>query len=232
MRLLTSSFFYMNQTHIVPEFSPKIFLNSVLNLRKYSYLKLFPGVWYPAELCSAGSDTPQDFVRWSIRPRRTLFCGVSDPAEQASAIKYIHLCHCSAGYDTFARISSAGSDTPQDLVLRGLIPRRILFCGVSDPTGKLRPHRIRQKKCKSLPFSLIVCMYKLHYPRLIVSMLKESPILKMVFCSAGYDTPRNHFWIWTSRRIRNRNQKYFGAWIRGLIQEKNQRPKISCNYTF
>jgi hypothetical protein len=30
-------------------------------------------------------------------------------------------------------------------------------------------------------------MYKLHYPRLIVSMLKEPPILKMVFCSAGYD---------------------------------------------
>jgi hypothetical protein len=31
-------------------------------------------------------------------------------------------------------------------------------------------------------------MYKLHYPRLIVSMLKEPPILKMFFCSAGYDT--------------------------------------------
>jgi hypothetical protein len=60
-------------------------------------------VWYPAELCSVGSDTPQDFVRQCIRPHRTLFCGVSDPTEQASAIKHTHLCHC-----------SAGSDTPQD----------------------------------------------------------------------------------------------------------------------
>ncbi len=60
-------------------------------------------MWYPAELCSVGSDTPQDFVRQCIRPHRTLFCGVSDPTEQASAIKHTHLCHC-----------SAGSDTPQD----------------------------------------------------------------------------------------------------------------------
>jgi hypothetical protein len=69
-----------------------------------------------------------------------------------------------------------------------------LFCGVSDPYGKLRPRRIRQKSFKSLPFSLkghfskIVGIYKLHYPRLIVSMLKEPPILKIVLCSAGYDT--------------------------------------------
>ncbi len=172
---------------------------------------LFRGVWYPAGFCSAEYQTPQDVVLRGIRPRRTsicykiytslsLFCGVWYPA----------------------RLGSAGSDTPQDLVLQGLVPRRILFCGVSDPTGKLRPRRIRQKSFKSLPlslkehFSIIVCMYKLHYPRLIVSMLKEPPILKMVFCSAGYDTPQNHFQIRISRRIRNRNQKYFGAWIRGL----------------
>jgi hypothetical protein len=109
----------MNQTHITPNSHPEIFLNSVSNLRKYSYLKLFPRVWYPAELCSAGSDTPQDFVRRSIRPSSTLFCRVSDPAEQVSAIKYTHLCHC-----------SAGSDTPQELVLWGLIPHWILFCRV------------------------------------------------------------------------------------------------------
>jgi hypothetical protein len=96
-----------------------------------------------------------------------------------------------------------------------------LFCGVSDPTGKLRPRRIRQKCFKSLPFSLkslfskIVCMYKIHYPRLMVSMLKKPPVLKMFFCSAGYHTLRNHFRIWISRRIQNRNQNYFGAWIKG-----------------
>ncbi len=120
----------------------------------------------------------------------------------------------------------------QDLVPWGLIPRRILFCGVwylagfcsagyQTPTGKLRPHRIRRKSFESLPFSLkghfskIVCMYKLHYPRLIGSMLKEPPILKMFFCSAGHDTWQNHFWIRISRRIWNVNQKYFGAWTRG-----------------
>jgi hypothetical protein len=167
-------------------------------------------VWYPAELCSAGSDTLQHFVRRSIRPRRTsllykmytslpLFCGVWYPA----------------------RFGSAGSDTLQDLVLRGLIPHMILFCGVSDPTDKLRTRRIRQKSFESLPFSLkghfskIVCMYKLHYPRLKVSMLKEPPILKIIFCSAGYDTPRNHIQIRISRRIQNGYQKYFGVWISG-----------------
>ncbi len=187
-------------------------------------------MWYPAELCSAGSDTLQDFVRRSIRPRRTsicykiytslsLFCGVWYPA----------------------RLGSSGSDTPQDLALRGMIPRRILFCVVSDPTGKLRPRRIRQKSFKSLPFSLkghflkFFYMYKLYYPRIIVPMLKEPPILKMVFSFAEYHTPRNHFQIRISWRIWNRNKKYFGAWIRspyGVDSWKNQRPKISCYCTF
>jgi hypothetical protein len=88
-----------------------------------------------------------------------------------------------------ARLSSAGSDTPHGLVLRGLIPRRIFFCGVSNPAGKLRPHRTRRKSFESLLFSLkghfskIVCIYKLHYPRHIGFMLKESPIWKIcLFC--------------------------------------------------
>ncbi len=106
----------MNRLHI--------FLNSVSNSQKYSYLNLFPWVWYPAELCSAGSDTLQDFVRRSIRSWKTLFCRVSDPTEQASAVKYTHLCHC-----------SAGSDTPQDLVPWGLIPRKTWFHGVWYPAG-------------------------------------------------------------------------------------------------
>ncbi len=176
---------------------------------------------YPAEVCSAGSDTPQDFVRRSIttpqdvvlrgiRPRRTSVC---------YKIHTSLLLFFGVWYP--ARLGSAGSDTPQDLVLRGLIPRRILFCGVSDPTGKLRPRRIKQKSFKSLPFSLkglfskIVWMYKIHYPRLIVSMLKESPIIKMIFCSAGHDTPQNHFRIRISRRIWNKKQNYFGAQIKG-----------------
>jgi hypothetical protein len=80
--------FSKNRPHIVPEFTPpKIFLNSVSNSRKYSYLKLFCGVRYPAELCSVEYHAPLDVVLRGIRPRRTsvcckiytslsLFCGV------------------------------------------------------------------------------------------------------------------------------------------------------------
>ncbi len=134
-----------------------------------------------------------------------------------------------------ARFGSAGSDTPQDLVLRGLIPHRILFCGVSDPTDKLRPRRIRRKSFESLPFSLkghfskITCMYELHYPRLKVSTLKEPPILKIIFCSAGYNTPRNHIQIWISRRIQNGYKKIFWGMnqrpIWGWFTKKNRGQK-------
>ncbi len=169
---------------------------------------LFRGVWYPAGLCSAGSNTPQDFVKRGIISRRTLFCGVSDPAEQVYAIKCTQLCHC-----------SAGPDTPQDLGLRGLIPRRIFFCEVSDPAGKLRPRRTRRKSFESLTFSLkghfpkIGCMYKLHYPRHIRFMLKEPPIWNFFLCSAGSDTPQNNFKIRISLRIRTRIRKCFRVWI-------------------
>jgi hypothetical protein len=127
--------FSANRHHIVLKFTPRIFFNSVSNLKKYSFWNvvprglipfrtLFPGVWYPSGLCSAGSDTLKDFFTQGIRTRRTLFCRVSDLAEQVSAIKCSQLCHC-----------SAGSDTPQDLVPWGLIPRRFLFCEVWNPAG-------------------------------------------------------------------------------------------------
>jgi hypothetical protein len=45
---------------------------------------LFCGVWYPAEQCPAGSDTPLNKVLRGIIPRRTKSCGVSDPTEQHS----------------------------------------------------------------------------------------------------------------------------------------------------
>ncbi len=153
--------FSTHRPHIVPEFTPKNIFEFCFKFAEIFVFKV---------------------VLWgrSIRPHRTLFCGVSDPAEQASAIKYTHLCHSSLGSDTPQDLVPLGLiPTPQDLVLRGLIPRRILFCGLSYPTGKLRPRRIRRKSFESLPFFLkgyvskIVCMYKPHYPRLIVSMLKE-----------------------------------------------------------
>jgi hypothetical protein len=111
-----------------------------------------------------------------------LFSGVSDLAEKVSAIKCTQLCHC-----------SVGSDTPQDfcgfwrdLVLRGLISLRILFCGISDPAGRLRLRGTRRKSFESLPFFLkghfskIICMHKLHNPRHLEFMLKE-PLYEKCF---------------------------------------------------
>ncbi len=118
-----------------------------------------------------------------------------------------------------ARLSSAGSDTPQGLVLWGLIPRRILFCGVLDPAGKLRPRRTRRKSFERLPFSLkghfsnIVCMYKLHYPRHDPCL--KSPLSESFLCSAGSDTPQNNYEIRISPRIRTRIRKSCRVWIRG-----------------
>ncbi len=92
---------------------------------------------------------------------------------------------CGVWYPT--RLSSVGSDTPQDIVIQGLKPRKMLFCGVSDPADRLRPRGTRQKSFESLPFSLkehfskIVCMHKLHYPRHIWFMLKEPLSEKQFF---------------------------------------------------
>jgi hypothetical protein len=153
---------------------------------------LFCGVWYPAGLCFAGSDTLQNFVKRGIRPCRLLFCGVSDLAEQVSSKKCTQLCHC-----------SAGSATPKDLVLCGLKPAGSCSAGSDTPQNfvlrGIRPRGTRRKSFESLPFSLkghslnIVCMHKPHYPRHIWFMLKEPPIWKTVFCSAGSDTPQNKF---------------------------------------
>jgi hypothetical protein len=46
-------------------------------------------MYFKAEACSAGSDTPQDNILRGLILRLTKSCGVSDPAEQTSA-----------GYDT------------------------------------------------------------------------------------------------------------------------------------
>jgi hypothetical protein len=101
----------------------------------------------------------------------------------------------------------------------------------------------RQKSFNSLSFSLkghfskIICMYKLHYPRLIVSMLKKPPILKLVLCSAGYSMiPRGTTFEFEylgecKIEIKNILEHESGVHM-GLIHEKNQRPKISCYCTF
>jgi hypothetical protein len=114
------------------------------------------------------------------------------------------------------------------IVLQVLILHRILFYGVWYPTGffsagyqtppgKLRPCGIRWKSFESLPFPLkghnfFVCMYKPLYSSHIGSMLKEPPILKIIFCSTGSDTLQNNFSIWISPKIRTRILKCFRVW--------------------
>jgi hypothetical protein len=139
------------------------------------------------------------------------------------------------------RLSSAGSDTLQGLVLPGLIPRRILFCGVSDPADKLRPRRTRRKSFESLPFSLkghfseIGYMYKLHYPRHIGFMLQEPPIWKYLLSSAGCRPRRTTLKFEYLREFEPEFENVLGYELGahlGSIHEKNQGPKISCYCTF
>jgi hypothetical protein len=79
----------------------------------------------------AGSDTPQNKILRGFRPCRLRPCGVSDPAELSLAgyqtpqnngrVVYIYSIHLFCGV------------TPQNNVLRGLIPRSTKSCWVSDP---------------------------------------------------------------------------------------------------
>jgi hypothetical protein len=105
--------------HKVPEFTPQNIFEFCFEFAEIFVFKVVPRGLIPRRTLFRGVWYPQNLVRRSIRPRRMLFCRVSDPAEKDHAIKYTHLCPC-----------SAGSDTLQDLVPRGLIPSRILFCGV------------------------------------------------------------------------------------------------------
>jgi hypothetical protein len=88
----------------------------------------------------AGSDTPQNKILWGIRPRRapqneilrcirphgTKSCGVSDHEEQwQSCVHFI------------ADTCSAKSDTPQNNILRGLIPRLTKSAGYQTPWNKV-----------------------------------------------------------------------------------------------
>ncbi len=66
-------------------------------------------------------------------------------------------------------------------------------------------------------------------------MLKEPPILKMIFCSAGM-IPRGTTFEFEylgefEIEIKNILEHESGAHV-GLIHEKNQRPKILCYCTF
>jgi hypothetical protein len=76
----------------------------------------------------ARPDTPQDKILGGIRPRRTRSCGVSDPAELSRPRRTVaELCtfysiHLFCGVRNLTEQCPAGSDTPQNNVLRGIKP--------------------------------------------------------------------------------------------------------------
>ncbi len=81
----------------------------------------------------AGSDTPQNKILWGIRPRRTRPCGVSDPAELSLVGYQTPQNNGKVVYILWHTLVLRGSDTLQNNVLRGLIPRLTKFCRVSGP---------------------------------------------------------------------------------------------------
>jgi hypothetical protein len=70
----------------------------------------------------AGSDTPQNKILWGIKPRRTRSCVVSDREELGLA-----------RYQTQQNNDRDVYFLQQILVLRGLIPRRTMFCRPDAP---------------------------------------------------------------------------------------------------
>ncbi len=83
-------------------------------------------VWFCGVLICKQGLIPHNKILRGIRPRRTKSCGVSDPTEQGQSCV-----HCSA------YTCSAGSDTPQNNVLWGLIPCLTKFCGHQTPRNKV-----------------------------------------------------------------------------------------------
>ncbi len=125
---------------------------------------------------------------------------------------------------------SAGSDTPQNFVLWGI-----------RPSWQIKTPQNQTKKFWELAilfkghFSKIGCMYKLHYPRHIGFMLKESPIWKF-FCVPRGLIPRRttlklEYFRDFEPEFENVSGYELGAHMRS-IHEKNQGPKISCYCTF
>ncbi len=136
--------FSTNPPHIVHEFKPDKVFEFCFEFTEIFVFKSCSGGLIPRRLRYVGYQALQYIVLRGIRPCSTSVC---------HKMYTTLLLFC--GVWNAARHSSARSDTPQDLVLWGLIPHRLLFCRESDPVGKSRPHGgIRQKSFESLPFSL------------------------------------------------------------------------------
>ncbi len=108
----------------------------------------------------------------------------------------------------------AGSDTPQNKILRGIRPRRTRSCGVSDTTElSLAGYQTLQNNGRVvyiLPLRLVLrglitrrtTSCGVWYPA------EQNP--------AGFETPQNNIWIWIFLQIGNRIKKYSRVWIWGL----------------
>jgi hypothetical protein len=104
---------------------------------------LFCGIWYPAGLCSAGYDTPQDFVLRGLIPRRTLLSGYQTLHDIVlRGIRPHRKSVCYKMYTTLplfcwvwypARLSSAGSDTENEILVANF---SLNFRSVPKVTGK------------------------------------------------------------------------------------------------
>ncbi len=108
----------------------------------------------------------------------------------------------------------AGSDTPQNKILRGIRPHRTKSCRVSDPAEQWQScvHFIADT------FSVRSDTPQNNILRgLIPRLTKFCGVSKPAEQSpAGYQTPQNNIYIWIFLQIRNRIQKYSRVWIWGL----------------
>ncbi len=172
----------------------------------YTTLPLFCGVWYPARLSSARSDTLQGLVPCLDVP------STHDPSTRSLFFQSRHSYRPAEGRVEAKRRQRPGRPRRPRLLIGGarwrsmgelrlggsvtwsvcrwtyrqcsagsVTPQDFVLWGIR-PRWQIKTPQNQMKKFESFPFSLkghfakIVCMYKLCYPSHIGSMLKESPI--------------------------------------------------------
>jgi hypothetical protein len=138
-----------------------------------------------------------------------------------------------------AGLSSASSDTLEDFVLQGLVPRKILFFGVPDPASKLRPGRIRWYIFESLPVPLteyffkIACMYKLQH-KAYNPCLKSQLAKEIFFVLLGIRTHGTTFKFNYLREFETEFENILGyesgAYIWGRFMKKHEAENLMLLY--
>ncbi len=129
--------------------------------------------YYVTEPLNSPKYSYLNVVHRGLIPYKTLFCGVWYPARLKFQGIWYPAGSCSA---------------TQNKILRGIRP----CWQIKTPWNQMKKFWELAILFKGTLFE-IIWMYKLHYPRCIGSKLKEPPIWKMFFCSAGSDTPQSNF---------------------------------------